>query len=630
MSNDKIPKRISNDIGKEITPADHTIWDHKENMAHPNSTLRHTPEGEVRDTALAEQKFRQMNPPEIGESISAYETRISNLWAESQGNLASLTMQDFFIKDFTEHRLESSDNFGRPGSADSNDPDNIGFFGGSSTVATQDSRDGTQPMIPGQPAKKNISVPGYKELNPVDQKSRQINDAVGLSAIEDSASRNGDFKVVDDAYSANIKVPISPLYPFTRMEPRTASEVLFNAYNRNKIPIADIEHRKAFRHVFFGRPECYIFGLGGQISQQCLSDPDFSSMLSRMPHILALLSPVYCTQTVGFGLGTIGPHLPEDINTGNPEFCNWNYILSNRVKGFSPTGYSISFDENMIKSMSENTIMPGGISKANAAGSLSLQFSDTKHFEIYEMLRMWMVYIHKRKRGILAPSFDGYNPINRFPEIVKSTDTEGSNIDPEVLLKGHPYDRALEYCAPLWDIITDETMTNILYWCKYYGVYPISANNTGLSSDNGLALTEQMTVEAEFRFQFKREGLNMNLLEFNHNAGIVNDVGQLRGEFEFLSSSSPFLVRKNDKTPMENYIGAAGMFTGSPYIVMEINSKQIPMPNNPLKGNGDIKQIITPQLRFLPLPSSRESQLNLGINNIMDTPRRAIERTIKT
>ena len=61
---------------------------------------------------------------------------------------------------------------------------------------------------------------------------------------------------------------------------------------------------------------------------------------------------------------------------------------------------------------------------------------------------------------------------------------------------------------------------------------------------------------------YKLENVNHSLLEFNYNAGIVGKTGKLTKQAE---ASQPFLVSDNVNN---QYLGAAGMWTGSPYIVM--------------------------------------------------------------
>ena len=594
--NSRFPVRVAEDK-TDLGTANHFSRDHIENQPI-GDMFRHTPGGQILDLYKAEQDFYRTNPPMPGEDITTYETRMANRWAAVQESLASTTQQqDYFHSDFTKHQIDSSDNDGRPGQRGTNDTMNEGFFGGSSSVVRTPPSNGTAPEIPGRRFTRSTRTDGWRRnIQEVSRVTRSINEISGLSEVEDEAYRDntGRFKPNEESYTdpGNSRVPISPLYPFTRMEPRSAHSAVFNSYNRNKIPIADIEHRKAFRHLFFGRPECYIFGQGGEISDQCQADPDFSSLLSRMPHVLGLLSPVHCTGSIGYR---------DELD------CNWNYILSNRVKGFQVTGNSIGIDENMIKSVSNNTITPGGINTGNLGNVLQISFSDTKRLEIYEMLRIWMVYISKRKRGQIVPSMNFYGAQNRFPE--------SGAVNHKF---GHIYDRALEYCAPLFDIVTDETMTNILYWAKYYGIYPTQVTNTGLNSEGG-ALTEQMNIECEFRFQARREGLNINLVEFNYNAGIVDHVGKLSNSNIVLNSSSPFLSRRVPGNPSKTYMGAAGMFTGSPYIIMEEDMRPDPsdFSRRLHQKQGSVInpfKIITPQLRFLPLPNAIDTELNLGLS----------------
>lgn len=347
---------------------------------------------------------------------------------------------------------------------------------------------------------------------------------------------------------------ISPLYPFYRTDPDLAQSTTFYYYNRTKIPVADLAWRKGFRHIFITRPECYIMANSDNgtlcLSEQCEYDEEFLTAYHQFPYILRILSPCYVT--------------------GSDD--NFNYLLSNAALGLNATSTQMSVDETVQKSIDGYSVNPARLMTSNIGSTLDIQFRETKTLDVYNCLRLWMDYEYKTYKGILAPSYNGYHYHNSYALGNGKDDikiTNGGDHE-DWLFKLHPYDRALDYCASLFDIVTNESGTKILYWCKYYGIYPIQATPSGLSNTNNSPLTQEMTVNATFRYQRKMEMNEKTFVEFNYNSGVVNADGTLRTN---VYSTQPWMyyedIPSDDTTrPSKTYMGAAGMFTGAPYIVM--------------------------------------------------------------
>lgn len=391
--------------------------------------------------------------------------------------------------------------------------------------------------------------------------------------------------------------PTTPFHPFTRSFPDRARSAIITSYNRTKLPVADIEHRKAFRHIFITRPECYLMTSTDQPSMQAMNDEDMNTCWLRMPHVLRALSPVYVTQCVSV-----------------PHYANWNFLLSNRVQGMTTGANTLTTVDSMTKGVRGATVLPGKNMTSNLGGSLELQFTDTKYMDVYEMLRIWMLYIHKRRTGQFFPPFNGYQYENAFYPAGSGGQRSGGF----GLL--HPYDRALEYCASVFDIVTNESGTKILYWCKYYGLYPTNVTSSILANTKNAALTGEATVSATFQYQYKQENLFKNLVEFNYNAGLVDSVGKTRSDVTaYLRNSVPFLYREDGKGGtsyttgnLRNYKGAAGMFTGSPYIMTEMSGSYDPW------RWGSNSKIVQATLGFIPLFYGQpdvNAAMNLGITN---------------
>ena len=422
-----------------------------------------------------------------------------------------------------------------------------------------------------------LDDPNINELMAPDGfRNRDIQNHIGGDPQNESTAQRND-------------PPISPLEPFTSLHPTTAQNAILHYYNRTKLPIADAEWRKGFRHIFITRPECYIMANDGnkiRLSEQCMHDKDFYSAFMRVPHLCRLLSPVYVT----------GSFSKEGWQS------NWNYLLTNRVLGMSTTQVQLEYDENIQKSIEGFTIMPAKLLVSEQGSTIELSFRDTRNMEVYECLRLWMLYGYKCKRGILAPSYNGYEYSNGFLTGLPKNGSGGTISTITQQLKLHPYDRALDYCATLFDIVTNESGTKILYWCKYYGIYPVSLSNH-LSNQRNEAITGDATISAGFKYHKKKEYDVSNLIEFNYNAGICDSVGKV---VKSAQSSLPFLLRSNEEYAYQNYIGASEMFTGSPYIVMETAKHDAVTETN----------ISVPYLRFAHIQNSKTmKQLNMGLES---------------
>lgn len=421
--------------------------------------------------------------------------------------------------------------------------------------------------------------------------------------------------------------PITPDLASIRMHPNDARLAVMTTYNRAKMPIADVEFRKGIRHIFFTRPECYLMCDTTRLCEQAAIDEDIVSTYQRLPHLIKMLSPVYITGSFS-----------QDGFTNS----NFNFLLSNRVQGLSTTQTSISVAENTPKGYSGYTVMPASIIDSLGSSTLELSFNETKNLEVYEYLRNWMLYMSKRHKGTFAPSYNGYQYRNAYPRLTDITNIDaisgissvsGANTIP-YYLRLHPYDRALEYCSTIFDIITNESGTRIIYWCKYYGVYPVSAT-PGLTNENNSIITESKT-SASFRYMYKLEGNIKSLLEFNYNAGIVNERGEV---IESVKPSLPYLLRndgfktndslqelrakhkdagdadlyianptyRNPRRVLPVYNGASGIFTGSPYIVMQEPNESD--PTNPEQ------RLAVPYLRFATLRTVKRGDNSDVFNN---------------
>ena len=452
---------------------------------------------------------------------------------------------------------------------------------------------------------KTYPVKDPKDANSI-PKIKKFSGATTLLNSENNAEKAGmlkDLESYDKEYlqrlvSGSIKeAPLSALRPFTNMDPKIAHNAIFASYNRTLLPVADVEFRKAYKTVMFSRPECYIMSITGKPSQQVENDVEFMSTYSRLPHLLQLLSPSYLDPSTDTSASIFSPN---DLKS------NWNYLLSNRLLSFNDDmKTSIGVVDNTMKSIEGHTVTPGRTLESVQGGTIQITFRETKNLEVYEFLRLWMLYIHKIRKGIFSPSYNGYQYQNSFLPIANSAVAYSTM--PCIIY--HPYDRALDYTASIFEIITNETMSKIIGWQKWYGIFPVEATLNGLGES--LAVTGELTVSATFRYQKKEPNSNRTIIEFNYNAGMCDDLGRV-SDRKFYQVRNCVNAEKPNKGSGDSRVnqfaipryGATDMFTGTPYIVYGKTQ------NNPV---GNDHSTLTPYLKFTGV--NRENVNLVGVAN---------------
>ena len=148
-------------------------------------------------------------------------------------------------------------------------------------------------------------------------------------------------------------------------------------YNRYKVVNPDELLQRGFGHVFFVKPSCSIFVDGTtKMRKQFQRNSDFLYTYRNYPNIVKELSTS----------SACGDH-------------DFSFLLSNHVTSFSLnddklehgtygqgwSGYKMAFGRHDLQS--------------KAADTVSIEFSDTRDFAVYQMLRLWEKYISGVYRG---------------------------------------------------------------------------------------------------------------------------------------------------------------------------------------------------------------------------------------
>lgn len=243
-----------------------------------------------------------------------------------------------------------------------------------------------------------------------------------------------------------------------------------NSYNKYKLEHGDDALSRSFAHVFFVRPDCNILQKSGSHSVQLL--PEVSN-----------LSEFYYASK----------HCPEMLKQLSQQHggCDHEFMLypSNKVRSFQIadeyivsdtygqglTGYKIPYGKDNVES--------------RTAGKFSINYIDDRDLHIYNLHKLWIDYISYVYRGKLKP-MSQYN-INKV----------------------------LDYATCVYYILCAEDGETIIFWSKYWGVFPLEAPSSSFSytaENPGGIRTPELAIE--YQYAWKEDFNPLALVEFNEHS----------------------------------------------------------------------------------------------------------------
>lgn len=267
-------------------------------------------------------------------------------------------------------------------------------------------------------------------------------------------------------------------------------------YNRYKLQQYDEALQKGFAHVFFVRPSCNL--LQGSFESPALAssianNPFFSYMLRSSPDVLKQLTIAY---------GSTDNDFMFSLSNKASSFSLTDEFIGTDSYGKTWTGYKIMYGKNNIES--------------KTAGSFTINFNDDRHFHVYQLHKAWLEYISGCYRGEIEPTEDTI--INKI----------------------------LDYATSVYYIITAEDGHTILFWSKYYGVFPSSVPLSQYTWAEG-NIIKNPEIDITYQYSFKDDYDPLILTDFNLNARVKS-----------------FQICEPDGDP-ELFTGAK-TWVGSPYI----------------------------------------------------------------
>lgn len=327
-----------------------------------------------------------------------------------------------------------------------------------------------------------------------------------------------------------------------------ARAMKYYMYNRFKSPDINDAHNKTFTHVFFTRPDLNILaganGNARRANQQVLNHTEAALIWRRYPELFKLLSK-------GSAVG---------------DSHNFNLLLSNQVTSFDIQDENIS-DIEAGKSWNEYAMIYGDAYTGRTAGEFTCNFTETADFSIINLLKLWITYIDNVARGAWSPS---YNLANRggSPSMSRVSDS-------------YVYQRTLDYAASAYVFKVGPDGSDILYWSKYYGVFPANTGANALSWDLETPVGSTPKLSIKFRYSYKKDLSPISLIEFNDNAYIQDGQIYVPGfDGGVAHSTRPFV--------------------GCPYVAMQV------APDTSMRSNGVNYNAKKTQLRLQFRPATED------------------------
>lgn len=243
----------------------------------------------------------------------------------------------------------------------------------------------------------------------------------------------------------------------------------------------------AFIHIFISRPDLHLFDrykTTFTLRDDVMSNAELASLCYMCPDGAVSLVGKWQSKAV------------TDINL----------FLSNRAIGLDLGAESLGTHETVEGFNGIKQLFGGRFDNPN--GQIDITFSETQDLSVSNTITLWMKYIGETYIGSLSPLVDSSHPINR------STFSYNTGYL-------HPMWRRIDSLASMYIIATDMTQRNIIFWRKYFGLFPAGNSYAGLSPSGDGKIAEGIRkVTIPFKYTTFRTNNIVDLYAFNRLSDI--------------------------------------------------------------------------------------------------------------
>jgi hypothetical protein len=252
---------------------------------------------------------------------------------------------------------------------------------------------------------------------------------------------------------------------------------MLNHFNRYKLVNPEMVLTKTFPYVFFTRPNLNIIlkttfsNNTYKLHPQVENDPNCYYLYKNAPCILASLTQPYASSHY---------FLPILSSRAQSFELSDEYIKSVEV-GETFTGHKIKYARHNIES--------------KTAGTFTISYTEDDEFLIYKLHKLWIDYMSKVYRGEYSPDKNTYRE-----------------------------NKELDYASSLYYFLLGPDGETILFWSKYYGVYPSNVPTSASSWTKGSS-PSMLDYNITYEYGWKNDFDPLTLVEFNKVSKVDSGTG---------------------------------------------------------------------------------------------------------
>lgn len=245
---------------------------------------------------------------------------------------------------------------------------------------------------------------------------------------------------------------------------------LFTHFNRFKTPIPDYNLIGAMPYVFFTRPGLRLYDSNSKLLATH-KDSFFEWMDNNYRKATRSL-------THHFDDKKSGHHFNPFLSNAAESFELSDEVIKTVEHGNTYTNWKLMYARNSIDS--------------NTASQFNVSYTDSKELTIYNMHKLWLMYMDQMQRGYLIPAID------------------------------YTHKKIIDYACSVYYILTASDGETILYWAKYTGVFPLNTPSSAYSWTKGQSVSlPKFTIN--YAYSFREEMKPIILSEFNYLSKALTD-----------------------------------------------------------------------------------------------------------
>ena len=240
-------------------------------------------------------------------------------------------------------------------------------------------------------------------------------------------------------------------------------------FNRFKLDHPDIFLRNTIGYIVFTRPDLNLLRPDGQLLDDVTADTRVDYIARRNMHLVQTLTHQYDGKS-SHNFNPFLSNLAQSIEVMDDS-------VDTLDTGETFTGYKFQYSKHNIKSIT--------------AGNLSIKFKETFDLGITNLFQLWVDYQSNVYKGIFLPKED------------------------------YIWFKNIDYMCNVYYFLLDQDGETLLFWSKYFGVFPTNVPKGSLSYDAG-SQVQLPDMSVNFSYIYKEDLSPATLVEFNRDAGLAD------------------------------------------------------------------------------------------------------------